>query len=141
MNKRSVSIALIIPVLILVMVMILPGTTFAQKKKQPQLAKEKIKMDALALSFARCKLNLLRYESAQKPDNKNLVKELDQFARIQNNLHMHLWVKYQKDKNGRDKFEKEIKNSQNKLSVCIKYQNIFNAMAKEQEKVRTDKKE
>ncbi len=141
MKKLSVSFSVILSFLLLLSGLSISGTAVAQSKKKQMIAKEKIEMDALALAFAQCKLNLLRYESAHKPNNKNLVKELDQFARIQNNLHMQIWIKYQHDENSRDKLEKKKKIAEKKLSVCIKYQNILDATANDQEKSKTDKKE
>lgn len=141
MKKLSVSFSVILSFLLLLSGLSISGTAVAQSKKKQMIAKEKIEMDALALAFAQCKLNLLRYESAHKPNNKNLVKELDHFARIQNKLHMQIWVKYQKDEKDRDKLEKELKNAEKKLSVCIKYQNILNSTDNEQEKAKTNRKE
>ncbi len=126
--------------LLVAMFFLMPESTFARKKKKQQLAKEKLEMDALALAFARCKLDLLRYESAQKPDNKNLVKELAIFAQTEAQLSNHVWMKYQTTES-REKMNKEIKNAKKKLTVCIKYQNIQDALAREKEKANSEKKE
>jgi len=139
MNK-SISITTIISVLLIAMVFLVPESTFAQKKKQQQLAKEKFQMDALALAYARCKLDLLRYESETKPDNKNLTKELAMFAQLEGRFRTHLWAKYQKNDMW-EKLDKETQDVKKELSVCVKYQNIQDALAREKEKANSEKKE
>ncbi|NOX85997.1 MAG: hypothetical protein GXO86_08535 [Chlorobi bacterium] len=140
MKKPQISITFILSLLILVTIFLIPENSFAQKKKQQQLAREKFEMDALALAYSRCKLDLLRYESAQKPENKNLMKELANFASLEARFNNHVWMKYQTQEE-REKMDKEIKNANKKLSVCIKYQNIQDALAREKEKANSAKKE
>ncbi len=140
MIKKFISTAFIVPVLILAMVFLVPENTYAQKKKKQQLAKEKFEMDALALAFARCKLDLLRYESEQKPENKDLSKGLAQMAFLEGRFRTHLWAKHQKLGDW-EALDKEINSVKKKLSVCVKYQNIQDAIEQEKEKANSAKKE
>ena len=139
MNK-SISLTTIVFVLLVAIFFLAPESTFAQKKKKQQLAKEKFEMDALALAYARCKLDLLRYQSEQKPDNQNLAKELAQFARLEGRFRTHMWAKYREDDLWQ-KLDKETEDVKKELSVCVKYQNIQDALAREKEKANSEKKE
>jgi hypothetical protein len=103
-------------------------------KKKSQHAEELLQADAYALAYITCKYELARYKSEQDATNNTLKKELKRINGLYKQFTLRSEIKLRQKPELDAKFNRYVKSGRKELSVCIKYQNILDALEEMQDK-------
>ena len=100
------------------------------KDKKTEHEKQRFNADAAAVAYINCKYDLAKYYSSNKPDDKQLQKELADVDLLRLQFNNQIVGKYRTPVEQFEEFTKAVEVAKPKLKTCIKYQNILLANEK-----------